>query len=535
MLRQFVYGLAVFLSSACGLIIEIVAGRLIAPYVGMSLYTWTAIIAVVLAGFSAGNWIGGLLAGPRVDATKGARRAAAALGLAAVSSLASLALLRVVSNLLLGGGFGPIPSIILLTSSAFLLPSLFVGIVAPILTKLAVDAEAESTAKSPGRVIGRMYALGALGGIAGTLAAGYLFISWIGSSATVVSVAAVYAFLALGLAIADPLRLGLLVLLAAGGGGLGWWSEQVRAFESPCQVESDYFCIRIVDFSPESGRQSRMMVLDHLVHGINDRDNPGLLYSPYIHAVDEIAKLRFGGQRAPSAYFIGGGGYSLPRAWASDYAGRKPGGQLMVAEIDPAVTKAARDHMWLPARVPGLAIHHRDGREFLQSLPAAPAFDVIFGDAFRDISIPAHLVTREFHGEIARRLTRRGFYAVKVVDNGNRRRFLFSLLRTLKKDFPAVEVWLEADGAGAAGRVTFVVVASALPTPAAEISSARGIPRTWVRWPASDLAGRVSGANPPILTDDFAPVDRLMAPLLPRVRPGTLSWRRQPGSRPGGW
>src|SRR6056297_1555588 len=49
--------------SAASLVVEIVAGRMLAPYVGMSLYTWTAIIAVVLAGFSAGHWWGGRLAG----------------------------------------------------------------------------------------------------------------------------------------------------------------------------------------------------------------------------------------------------------------------------------------------------------------------------------------------------------------------------------------------------------------------------------------------------------------------------------------
>lgn len=48
----------VFVASACGLIIEIVAGRLLAPSVGVSLYTWTAIIGVVLAGISAGSfWV----------------------------------------------------------------------------------------------------------------------------------------------------------------------------------------------------------------------------------------------------------------------------------------------------------------------------------------------------------------------------------------------------------------------------------------------------------------------------------------------
>lgn len=51
---QFALAFVVFVSSACGMVMEIVAGRLIAPYVGMSLYTWTAIIAVVLSGFSAG-------------------------------------------------------------------------------------------------------------------------------------------------------------------------------------------------------------------------------------------------------------------------------------------------------------------------------------------------------------------------------------------------------------------------------------------------------------------------------------------------
>ena len=59
------YGFKLFvagLSAACGLVVEIVAGRMIAPYLGMSLYTWTAIISVVLAGFSVGHWVGGLIA-----------------------------------------------------------------------------------------------------------------------------------------------------------------------------------------------------------------------------------------------------------------------------------------------------------------------------------------------------------------------------------------------------------------------------------------------------------------------------------------
>jgi len=53
--------IVVFIASFCTLVIEIVAGRIMAPYVGVSLYTWTSIIGVVLAGISIGAYLGGLI------------------------------------------------------------------------------------------------------------------------------------------------------------------------------------------------------------------------------------------------------------------------------------------------------------------------------------------------------------------------------------------------------------------------------------------------------------------------------------------
>jgi len=54
--------LVVFVSSCCTLILELVAGRILAPFIGVSLYTWTSIIGVVLAGISLGNYLGGRIA-----------------------------------------------------------------------------------------------------------------------------------------------------------------------------------------------------------------------------------------------------------------------------------------------------------------------------------------------------------------------------------------------------------------------------------------------------------------------------------------
>src|SRR5438132_14125825 len=52
----------VFVASFCSLVIELIAGRIMAPYIGVSLYTWTSIIGVVLAGISLGNYVGGRIA-----------------------------------------------------------------------------------------------------------------------------------------------------------------------------------------------------------------------------------------------------------------------------------------------------------------------------------------------------------------------------------------------------------------------------------------------------------------------------------------
>ena len=69
--------LTVAVASGCTLVLELVAGRVLAPFVGVSIQTWTSIIAVVLAGISLGNYAGGVLADrTRSDRMPGALLAA---------------------------------------------------------------------------------------------------------------------------------------------------------------------------------------------------------------------------------------------------------------------------------------------------------------------------------------------------------------------------------------------------------------------------------------------------------------------------
>ena len=53
---------AVFLSGGSILVMEIAAGRVLAPHFGNTLYTWTSMIGIILAALSLGYSIGGRLA-----------------------------------------------------------------------------------------------------------------------------------------------------------------------------------------------------------------------------------------------------------------------------------------------------------------------------------------------------------------------------------------------------------------------------------------------------------------------------------------
>ena len=498
------YTLIVFLSSAGALTLEIVAGRMIAPYVGMSLYTWTAIIAVVLAGLSAGHWIGGFLANRAREDERARLFIAVALGAAAVSTLLSLPLLRLIADPIMAPGSEPVRAVLLLSTALFFLPSLFVGIISPLATKLALDANPDNS----GHVLGRMFAAGALGSILGTLASGYLFISWIGTAGTVIAVAGLYAVLLLALVPSLRQRTAPLVVLIVPGLLAGTWVLRADAYVSPCDRESDYFCIRIDDFEPMSGRESRLMVLDHLVHSINDRNDPTVLYSPYVHFVDEVVRRLYPETGPASAFFVGGGGYTLPRAWAAAY----PEARLTVAELDPAVTEVARDDLWFDAAPANMTIRHIDARVALHQTATDERYDVIFGDAFHDIAVPAHLVTHEFNELIASRLTENGIYALNLVDGARRPLFLQAMVRTLKKTFASVEVWLTSDVSLEDDRVTFILLAASRPSPLSKLTAQHGLERTWVRWPTDDLARRIEAADLPVLSDEFAPVERLLFP-----------------------
>jgi spermidine synthase len=136
-------------------------------------------------------------------------------------------------------------------------------------------------------------------------------------------------------------------------------------------------------------------------------------------------------------------------------------------------------------------------------------YDVILGDAFTDVVVPVHLVTREFFELAADRLNPGGSFLMNVIDYEDRLRALSSVVATLREVFPVVEVWTHQVPPTPGSRMVFVVVAGDAPTPADSIHvPAPEIMRFGAL--ADGMVAQLAETRGLILTDDYAPIDRLM-------------------------
>ena len=109
--------------------------------------------------------------------------------------------------------------------------------------------------------------------------------------------------------------------------------------------------------------------------------------------------------------FLGGGAYCFQRHMQFAY----PGTSVDVAEIDPAVTRANMMATGLPQDTK-IETYWGDARQFVELHQDTKKYDLIFGDAFNDFSVPWHLTTREFNEKLKKMLTPDGVYMINIID-----------------------------------------------------------------------------------------------------------------------
>jgi len=484
-------GAVVFLTSAAVLVAEILASRILAPFVGVTLETYTAIIGTVLAGISLGSAVGGRLADRRPPSSL----LGPTIMLGGVLLLLTLPVVNLLGPGLAALGGGPVASV-MLALTGFFLPATVLSAVTPMVVKLRLSSLEET-----GATVGRLSALSTAGAIVGTFATGFLLVATAPTRATFLAIAA--ALVAGGLLLHLRLRgtspVPLAALLALGLVG----ATGTVAVAGPCDVQSAYYCVRVID-GLEPCDTGRTLYLDTLRHSCVYLDDPERLDFTYAQIVsDAVATLPDG---PLETLHIGGGGFTMPRYLQAV----RPGSRDRVLELDPTLVDVAVEELGL---VPGpdLEVVVGDARTALDAEPD-DAYDLVIEDAFGGLAVPWHLTTREVTEAVQRTLRPGGLYAVNLIDYPPLG-FARAEVATLDAVFDHVAVVGPRERLQKAEGGNFVLFASDEPLDVEGLlarNAERGDDDAALSTP-QELERFVAGA--PVLTDDYAPVDQLLTPV----------------------
>lgn len=155
-----------FLSGFSMMVIELLAAKITAPYLGSSLYTWTSVIGVVLIGVTIGAWVGGRLS----DRIRQDLLIASAFMLAGVSVICSYGIAWFVgTNIVLLEWSLPVLAFIF-AFAVFFPPAVLLAVIQPASVKRDL-----AKLEKAGTVYGTLGAWNAAGSILGTYLAGFLF------------------------------------------------------------------------------------------------------------------------------------------------------------------------------------------------------------------------------------------------------------------------------------------------------------------------------------------------------------------------
>jgi spermidine synthase len=159
--------------------------------------------------------------------------------------------------------------------------------------------------------------------------------------------------------------------------------------------------------------------------------------------------------------------------------------------------------------------HNLDGRQYVQELAPKGAYTMVVQDAVNDLSVPYHIMTREYNDHVRALLKPGGVYLLTVIDLFRDGQLLRSAIRTMKQTFPTVQLLAAGPAWESGGANVWVIAGSQDGIDVEQLRGRLGAdPGAQVRTQAMppELLDRYIAQDPQIvLTDEYAPVDNLIA------------------------
>ncbi|WP_135805589.1 spermidine synthase [Halorussus marinus] len=488
---------AVFVSGVASMGLEILAGRIVAPQFGSSIYTWGSIIGVFLAALSLGYHHGGQRAAERAADHQLVRLFLGTAAYVAVLIFAGDLLLASTAAIPLPGRFASLPAVTLLFGP----PTYLLGFVSPYGAEL-------SGREVVGEASGHVYAVGTVGSIVGAFGTTFFLIPEL----SIVQIELAFGLLLVGTAlwlaaptfrrrqVAATLAVGLLLVAAAASGSLG----VSAAGQVVYQTQTPYQELEVIDLG-----DTRTLYLDgqrHSAMDLSDPDRHVFDYTRYFHLPYLMAEDPDDIDRV---LFVGGGGFTGPKRFLEEY-----NATVDVVEIDPEVIDAAKRYFGVEES-PRLNVYNEDGRRYLRETNRT--YDLIVLDAYKKDKVPFQLTTAEFMRLADSRLSAHGILFANLISapDGPASKFYRAEYKTVSEVFPQVYAFPTSE-TGAIQNVELLATKRD-----GRVTKAQLRERNDRRDVGIDLSNEISfyrsderTDDVPVLRDDHAPVDSLLDPMV---------------------
>ena len=436
----------IFLVNAVYMILELVASRVLSPYFGSSNIVWTSVIGIILLSSSVGNYIGGIIA----DKDEQKKNIKIILFMSAIFILGILflqtPLLNLISKVISNIKIGAIISTIIL----FFIPSMLIGFLSPIMIKLSLES-----LEGAGKVSGKVYGVGTLGGIAGTFLGGFYLLPTLGNKATLLLLATV--MIALIFLVDTPKKktwlnyfIILMVFLIGILGTILYNKLNVKngmnvkngKTNITVEYDTEYGKVDIINYEIKK-EPVRLFKVDKGNETVSytEQSKRYELFSEYTKYYDLMFNST---NKIEDVLMIGGAGYAYPKYYISHYIDKT----MDVVEIDGKVTTLAKEYFFLDDLYKDydlensrrLNIITEDGRTYLNRINKK--YDAILNDAFSGSSPAPTLTTIEAVQKIYNALNENGVYLTNIISSldGKDSKFLKAEVNTISQVFKNVYV-----------------------------------------------------------------------------------------------
>lgn len=443
-MKKFRYDIIIFFVNAVCMILELVASRVLSPYFGSSNLVWTAVIGIILLSSSIGNYYGGILA----DKKEISKYVKVILILSSVFvlliPLIQQSIISIIISLTTNIKIGAIIATILL----FFIPSLFMGLLTPIILKLKLE-----NIENAGKVSGKFYAIATIGGIFGTFLGGFWLIPKFGSVYILFMLAIVLAFLLLFVDLKfDKNIIGIIaVITIISSFYMYYFTSENNAngndvlsssIGEKVSYDTEYGRVMIYN-GTYKGELVRILNIDSGYESATyvDENKCNDLIFEYTKQYNLMFEIN---PNIENTLLIGGAGYSYPKYYISNYEDKK----IDVVEIDGKITEIAKKYFYLDKLIKDYNLEENkrlnliteDGRTYLNQ--NTKKYDAILNDAFSGESPAKTLTTIEAVQKIKESLNENGLYLTNIISSleGENRKFLNAEINTLKKVFNNVYV-----------------------------------------------------------------------------------------------